>query len=251
MKLLNNFEKLVAGGAEITTTVIGKSVKPSGCDDITKSRKREYHRKYHKKYYEEHKQDYLKRIAAYVIKNKELVKERQRHWYFRNKEYVLEQSARYKLLNRNKVRRRGKFYRQKNADKIRKYNIDNAEHIRNYKTLYVQRRCKSDPMFKLIFSCRKRIRGFLKCRGLKKNKKTVEILGCSPLNLKLYLESLFETGMTWKNHGIRGWHIDHIIPLASAKNESDVYDLCHYTNLQPLWWEENLKKKKSICYERV
>jgi hypothetical protein len=50
--------------------------------------------------------------------------------------------------------------------------------------------------------------------------------------------------MSWDNHG--EWHIDHIIPLSSAKNENDVYTLCHYTNLQPLWAEENLRKSNKI-----
>ena len=50
--------------------------------------------------------------------------------------------------------------------------------------------------------------------------------------------------MKWDNHG--KWHIDHIIPLSSAETEEEVYNLCHYTNLQPLWGEDNLKKGKKI-----
>ena len=52
--------------------------------------------------------------------------------------------------------------------------------------------------------------------------------------------------MTFDNHGLYGWHIDHIIPLYSAKNEEDIIKLCHYTNLQPLWAEENLSKSNKI-----
>jgi hypothetical protein len=56
--------------------------------------------------------------------------------------------------------------------------------------------------------------------------------------------------MTWDNYGVGGWEIDHIIPLASAKTEEEVYKLCHYTNLQPLWANENFKKgKKIICQQ--
>jgi hypothetical protein len=50
--------------------------------------------------------------------------------------------------------------------------------------------------------------------------------------------------MCWENHGQFGWHIDHKIPLNSAKTEDEIYKLCHYTNLQPLWWKDNLEKRK-------
>ena len=49
---------------------------------------------------------------------------------------------------------------------------------------------------------------------------------------------------SWDNYG--KWHIDHIIPLSSANNEDEVYKLCHHTNLQPLWAEDNLRKSNKI-----
>ena len=55
----------------------------------------------------------------------------------------------------------------------------------------------------------------------------------------------FTEGMSLDIMG-RDIHIDHIIPLSSAKTEEEVYRLCHYTNLQPLWAEENLKKGNRI-----
>ncbi len=74
-------------------------------------------------------------------------------------------------------------------------------------------------------------------------------MGCTGAQLKSHLESKFLPGMTWENHGLRGWHIDHIKPLALF----DLTDLeqyrqaCHYTNLQPLWAIDNLKK--GVKYE--
>lgn len=50
--------------------------------------------------------------------------------------------------------------------------------------------------------------------------------------------------MTWENRG--EWHIDHIIPLASASTEEELLALCHYTNLQPLWAFDNLSKGAKI-----
>jgi len=60
----------------------------------------------------------------------------------------------------------------------------------------------------------------------------------------MYIEKQFTKGMSWKNHG--EWHIDHIIPLSSAKTEKELYELCHYTNLQPLWKTDNLSKNNKI-----
>jgi len=51
--------------------------------------------------------------------------------------------------------------------------------------------------------------------------------------------------MNWENQGTY-WHMDHIIPISSAQTDEDVYRLNHYTNFQPLYWEDNLKKSNKI-----
>lgn len=86
-----------------------------------------------------------------------------------------------------------------------------------------------------------------------KSEKTEELLGCTLQQAILYIESTFQEGMSWKNHGrckdgdcSNVWHIDHKIPLASAKNEKELVKLCHYTNLQALWAEDNLSKSSFI-----
>ena len=50
--------------------------------------------------------------------------------------------------------------------------------------------------------------------------------------------------MSWDNRN--KWHIDHVIPLSSANTEEEVLNLCHYTNLQPLWVKENLEKSNKL-----
>lgn len=85
--------------------------------------------------------------------------------------------------------------------------------------------------------------------ALKNNQKTgsaVKDLGCSITELKQYLEAQFQSGMTWDNHG--EWHIDHIIPLASFNlmDKQQILKACHYTNLRPLWANENFKRNQRI-----
>ena len=52
--------------------------------------------------------------------------------------------------------------------------------------------------------------------------------------------------MAWENYGYYGWHIDHIIPLSSAKTEEELYKLSHFTNLQPMGASDNRKKGAKI-----
>ena len=101
---------------------------------------------------------------------------------------------------------------------------------------------KNNPIFKLTCIVRSRVITFIKSHNVNKTNQTFKIVVCSPEFLKEHLEKQFTEGMSWDNHGVYGWHIDHIIPLSSAKTEEEVYKLCHYTNLQPLWANDNLTK---------
>ena len=78
------------------------------------------------------------------------------------------------------------------------------------------------------------------------NTTTMNILGIDLDGFKKHLEQQFKDGMSWDNYGLHGWHIDHIIPISTALTEEDVILLNHYTNLQPLWWYENLSKGNKI-----
>lgn len=78
----------------------------------------------------------------------------------------------------------------------------------------------------------------------KKASKTMNLVGCSIQSLISHLESNFKPGMSWNNYGMRGWHIDHIRPCASFDlSKSEEQSKCfHYSNLQPLWWRDNIIK---------
>jgi hypothetical protein len=159
-----------------------------------------------------------------------------------------------KESSREKNRERSKKYRENNPDKIKEgrikwsnntkkydWKINNSDKVKEYRKLYSQR-----PKCKMADSVRRRIKKYLKLKNLTKNNKTFDIIGCTPTELKVYLESLFTTGMSWDNYGLYGWHIDHKKPLSSAKTEEELLTLCHFTNLQPLWAKDNLTKSSKI-----
>lgn len=77
----------------------------------------------------------------------------------------------------------------------------------------------------------------------------MELIGCSIEQLLEHLESQFQDGMTWDNYG--EWHIDHIKPCAmfDFTKEEDQRECFHYTNLQPLWAEDNLRKSDKYIEE--
>jgi hypothetical protein len=106
-------------------------------------------------------------------------------------------------------------------------------------------RIKADPALKIVKYTRSRTLLALK-GGFYKSNRTLKLLGCSPKFLKEYLESKFTRGMNWSNHGRFGWHIDHIKPCASfdLSKPAEQAKCFHYSNLQPLWWQDNLQKPK-------
>ena len=108
----------------------------------------------------------------------------------------------------------------------------------------VRERMLTDLDFKMRKRLSGRIRQALKGQKSTKMFKTLDIIGCTVYALRQHLESQFELGMSWDNHTFNGWHIDHIRPCASFDlTKPEQQKQCfHYTNLQPLWAEDNLKK---------
>ncbi len=90
--------------------------------------------------------------------------------------------------------------------------------------------------------------------GRAKSGKTMSYLGCSVEHLRAHIEARWLPGMSWENYGPKGWHIDHKKPLASFElfnvfggvNEEQLKVALNYTNLQPLWAADNLRKGASL-----
>ena len=78
----------------------------------------------------------------------------------------------------------------------------------------------------------------------KNNKSWIKYVDYSVEELKIHLGNKFREGMSWDNYG--EWHLDHIIPISSANTEEEIIKLNHYTNFQPLWAIDNIKKGNKI-----
>ncbi len=143
-----------------------------------------------------------------------------------------------------------KKYRKNNVEFRRVYHIlwvnRNKEVYLEYCRRYFEKKRKEDIQYKIACNLRTRLR-----MAIAHNQKVgsaVRDLGCSIEELKTYLENKFKPGMTWENYGrkkgLRCWEIDHIIPLTAfdLTNREQLLNAVHYTNLQPLWADENYKK---------
>lgn len=149
-----------------------------------------------------------------------------------------ERNANYYRTNRERELKRSKEYQKLHSAEIKERNNNKLEEIRKYRAEYQKNRRKHDPFYRFMGNMRRNTSKAFRYKN--KDKKTTKMIGCSQKELIEYIESLFRDGMSWENYG--KWHIDHIIPLASAVSKESLENLCHYTNLQPLWATENLKK---------
>lgn len=164
---------------------------------------------------------------------KECVKERATMWSLNNKEHRKEYLKNYQKENRESIKRNRK-----------EYLINWREKNRKYTTEYHVRKRKENPMLRLKHNLRNRLNLAFRCKSWKKGLGTELLLGCSFDEARKHIENNFYKDMTWGNYG--KWHLDHMIPLSSAKNEEEMIKLCHYTNLQPLWASDNISKGNKI-----
>jgi hypothetical protein len=163
---------------------------------------------------------------------------------------IREYQKKYREKNLEKNRLYQKKYYIKNRESLiknsNKYYYENREKIIDRSSAYEKKRKLTDTLYKLIRGYRSRIRSAFKVKNWKKDTSHIKILGGDLDVCKKHIENQFREGMSWENYGFLTWHIDHIIPLSSAKTKEELMILLHYTNLQPLFAKENLQKGNKI-----
>jgi len=152
-----------------------------------------------------------------------------------------EYSLNYSLNNKENIKKIKQHYINNNQQKVKQSKKEWFIKNPKYQKEWCLNNYQTDIIYRIKSIIRARLRIFIKSKNMTKNNSTFNIVGCTPEFLKEHIEKQFKEGMSWELMG-KYIHIDHIIPLSSAKTEEEIYKLCHYTNLQPLWAEDNLKK---------
>lgn len=159
-----------------------------------------------------------------------------KQWYNSNKERLRVYNKNWKATNKEACKGYSKAWYEANKEVQRVKRLRKGSEWNKY----YSNKLKTDELFKLKHNIRNHTKRAFKRIGKNKPTDTLTLLGCSWEEAKAHFESKFVEGMSWANHG--EWHIDHIIPIASATTVEEAIKLNHISNLQPLWALDNLIK---------
>lgn len=207
-----------------------------------------YFRKQAQKYRNVCKQCFILQCKLKQLPNREQYIQRSKQWRIDNPQRDDENHKKWKMKNPNYDKQKSKQWNQEHPqqkkENDKRWYSTNKKHVNQY----YQAKRQIDYTFKLLGNIRSRIN-----RALQKNWKaghTVELLGCTILEWKQHLEQQFTGGMSWNNYGNKTsqWSVDHIIPCSvfDLSDPVEQKQCFHYTNTQPMWHIDNIKKGNKI-----
>lgn len=168
--------------------------------------------------------------AQYREANREMIRARDRAYRAAHKDDIQRKDRERGRLRRERKSETQRLWRARNGERLKAYRQNMTTHARLATRLRI-RMCNA-------------IRRVM--AGSPGTGSAVRDLGCSIVALMAHLESMFSDGMSWDlwGHGKGKWHIDHVRPLASFDLlvREQFLTACHFTNLQPLWSVDNLRK---------
>lgn len=188
-----------------------------------------------KRSYQKHRTRRASSAKLYREKNKATLKVKKAEYAKRNCDKLREYYTKYREENREKARERQERYRARHQERV----------VERQRVWSANKR-SADPVYRAIVSARTRLGIAIRAGGYKKTNTSQRFLGCSWEAFVKHIEDHFMDGMSWENYGFHGWHIDHIVPVSSAKTLEELVPLLHYTNLQPLWAKDNFAKSDKI-----
>ena len=186
----------------------------------------------------------------YYLKNKVKLRAYDKQYNIKNKKKKRKYLKNYRVENKDVLSHKKKAIYQKNKIKICAYQRQYQQENKEWRYLYQLMKYMDNPYRKSVKVLRDRIYQAIKRLSGQKESSSKELLGCSFDQARQHLESQFKPGMHWGNNTRKGWHIDHIIPCSSFDlTKLEEQKKCfHWTNLQPLWWYDNLHKSDKISF---
>lgn len=165
-----------------------------------------------------------------------------------NNSYVSKRNKKYPELRRN----RNAEYRKNNLEKVRKWKRESEERNRDKMNKRRKELYRNDEHFRMGHLLRGRLRDLIKNRETVKPETAPKLIGCTIEIFINHIESLFTEGMTWDKFGFKGIHIDHIKPCSAfdLSDPEQQKECFYYTNLQPLWAEDNLSKSTKLNWRK-
>lgn len=179
------------------------------------------------------------RARAYYLANRKRILDRGKLWDLKNRDRIRKNRRKLYLENKEGMSEKRRVWQRKNLQKCRAACRSYAE---SEKGIAQRKRYRKTLLCQIGNRLRNRIRSALRERNGRKAYKTQELIGCSVEFLRNHLESQFQAGMSWAVGNL--WHIDHRVPIAAFDMaDPEQQKACfHYTNLQPLWAVDNIKK---------
>lgn len=187
------------------------------------------------------------RIWQKLHRSPEQSRESCRKWRESNPKGFRASMKKYRLANLNKLQEKYRKWRIMNKEKcrsdLRQWHKNNPDKYSEY-----NKKRRSTLKGKLNLNISTAI-----CNSLKDNKNGwhwEELVGYTLEELKCHLEKQFADGMSWENYGLKGWTIDHRIPIKAFNFETpediDFKECWKLRNLRPLWHVANMSKKDSL-----
>ena len=201
------------------------------------------HYKSKSKEYKLNNKEYYSYLKEYYLENKEILTEYKKSHYSVNKDKYLERSKEKRESDPVKYSEYLKSWRDNNKEYVKEYYLvlrSSGYFISHNKTYYNNLRINHPHIIAwrgCLMSAIKRLNGV-------KESSTIDMLGYTPLDLKIHIELLFLDGMSWENWG--DWHIDHKYPVSKFDKDTPMCIVNSLDNLQPLWASDNLSKSNKI-----
>ena len=172
--------------------------------------------------------------------------------YYKNRDrYLLKAKKRWQQKCgdsefRKKKKKSTQAWRVANKDKLAVSNREYLKRVSPEKRKAWRLKSRNNPKTRMAANIRRRLRDVLKGHGYNSaGTRKLSVVGCSMSELRSHIERQFKRGMTWANYG-KAWHIDHIEPIAELVKRGHAYRANHFTNLRPLWAEDNLAKSDAV-----